>query len=252
VGSWWKPAAAFVGLVVLWQVSTWAFAIPTYLLPSPIEVGRKLAEIPDRYFAHTLVTLSEVLAGFALAAVVGVMLAVLITHSRLLAETLLPLLVLQQVVPQVAIAPLLVVWCGPGFLAKLIVVFLIAFFPIVINTSAGLLRVDADLIDLMRGLKASRWTIFIKIRMPNAIPHLMTGMRISITLAVIGAVVAEFVAASAGLGYLIYNGSNNLDTPLLFGAVVVLAVIGITLFSIVRAVQRVTTPWARALREGEA
>ena len=128
----------------------------------------------------------------------------------------------------------------------------IAFFPIVVNTTAGLLRVNEELIDLVKGLNASRWRIFTKIRMPNALPHIFTGMRISIALSVIGAVVAEFVAATHGLGYLVFTGATNLDTKLVFAAVVLLATMGIILFQIVRIAQTVAVPWAQTTREGEA
>ncbi len=166
-------------------------------------------------------------------------------HSRVLSRTVLPLLVMSQTVPTIAIAPILVIWFGPGEAARLIVVFMIAFFPIVVNTTAGLLRVNEELIDLVRGLNASRWKIFTKIRLPNALPHIFTGMRISIALSVIGSVVGEFVAATEGLGYLIFSANTNLDTKLAFAAVVLLAAMGIVLFQIVRLAQRLLVPRRR-------
>jgi NitT/TauT family transport system permease protein len=159
---------------------------------------------------------------------------------------------MSQSIPTVAIAPILVIWFGPGDAARLIVVFLIAFFPIVVNTTAGLLRADDDLVALVRGLNASRWKIFTKIRLPNALPYLFTGMRISIALSVIGAVVAEFVAATEGLGYVVFSGATNMDTKLVFAAVVILAVMGIVLFQLVRLAQAIVVPWAQTTREGEA
>jgi NitT/TauT family transport system permease protein len=131
-------------------------------------------------------------------------------------------------------------------------VFLIAFFPMVVNTTAGLLRVNEELIDLARGLNASRWKIYTKIRMPNALPHIFTGMRISIALSVIGAVVAEFVAAQQGLGYLIFSANTNLDTKLVFAGVALLAVMGIILFQLVRLAQQFAIPWAREAAPGGA
>jgi NitT/TauT family transport system permease protein len=146
----------------------------------------------------------------------------------------------------------LVIWFGPGDVARFIVVFLIAFFPIFVNTTTGLLRVDPDLIDLVRGLNASRWRIFTKIRFPNALPHVFTGMRVSITLSVIGAVVAEFVAATRGLGYLVFTGATNIDTKLVFASVALLAIMGIVLFQLVRYAQTLAVPWARETSEGGA
>ena len=158
---------------------------------------------------------------------------------------------MSQTVPTVAIAPILVIWFGPGDIARTIVVFLIAFFPIFVNVATGLIRVDADLIDLVRGLNGSRWKILVKIRFPSAVPNLFTGMRISITFAVIGAVVAEFVASTEGLGYLVFSGATTMDTRLVFAAVVQLAVIGIVLFQVVRAVQAWALPWTRGTGDGD-
>jgi NitT/TauT family transport system permease protein len=246
------PVVFFIAALAAWQLACDAFAVPAFLLPSPVAILGKIAEVPDRMLLHSLTTLREVLIGFAIAVTGGVFLATITAHSRLVARTVFPMLVMSQTIPTVAIAPVLVIWFGPGDVARLMVVFLIAFFPIVVNTTAGLLRVNEELIDLVRGLNASRWKIFTKVRMPNALPHLFTGMRISIALSVIGAVVAEFVAAEQGLGYLVFSASTNLDTKLVFAAVVLLATMGIVLFQVVRLAQRVAVPWASSAREGDA
>jgi NitT/TauT family transport system permease protein len=239
------PTAFFLLALAAWQVSCDVFAVPDFLLPSPLAILGKIAELPERMILHTLTTLREVLIGFAAASLGGIILASLTAHSRLFGRTVFPMLVMSQTVPTIAIAPILVIWFGPGDAARLIVVFLIAFFPMVVNTTAGLLRVNEELIDLARGLNASRWKIYTKIRMPNALPHIFTGMRISIALSVIGAVVAEFVAATEGLGYLIFSANTNLDTKLVFAGVVLLAVMGIILFQLVRLAQQFAVPWAR-------
>lgn len=248
--GWLSPVGFLVALLVLWQVACDTLAIPPFLLPSPYQIGQKIVALFDRLMLHMAQTLMEVMAGFVLACAGGIFIAVITAHSRFLARTLYPILVISQVVPTIAIAPLLVIWFGPGDVARLIVVFLIAFFPMVVNTTAGLLQVDEELIDLVRGLNGSRWKIFTKIRMPNSLPSVFTGMRISIALSVIGAVVAEFVAADAGLGYLIFTGATNLDTDLVFAAVVLLAVMGIVLFQLVRLANRLVVPWARHMQEG--
>jgi NitT/TauT family transport system permease protein len=245
------PLMFFICFVVCWQLIVDIFAVPTFILPAPSAILQRIAESPSRMMLHLLVTLQEVLAGFALALAGGVILAVLVSQSRFLSRTLYPLLVVTQTVPTVAIAPILVVWFGPGNTARLIVVFLIAFFPIFVNFTTGLIRVDEDLIDLVHGLNGSRWKTLSKIRFPSAMPHLFTGMRISITFAVIGAVVGEFVASSQGLGFLVFSGSTNMDTRLVFAAVVLLAVIGIALFQLVRALQIWALPWARDTAEGD-
>ncbi len=242
------PGLFFVGLVVLWQLACDVFQVQSFLLPSPIEIAEKIAEVHRRLLMHTLATLREVVIGFAVACAGGIVLAAVTAHSRILSRTIFPLLVMSQTIPTIAIAPILVIWFGPGEAARLIVVFMIAFFPIVVNTTAGLLRVNEELIDLVRGLNASRWKIFTKIRLPNALPHIFTGMRISIALSVIGSVVGEFVAATEGLGYLIFSANTNLDTKLVFAAVVLLSAMGIVLFQIVRLAQKVLVPWAQDSR----
>ena len=246
------PTLFLLGLLLLWELAVHVLDIQDFLLPSPSAIAARIVEIPERLAAHAWVTLREVLIGFGLALAIGVAIAVVIAHSRALSRTLYPVLVVTQVVPTIAIAPVLTIWLGPTDAARLLVVFLIAFFPIVVNTTAGMLRVDEELIDLIRGLNASRWKIFTKIRMPNALPFLFTGMRISITLAVIGAVVAEFVVSERGLGYLVFSATTNLDTVLVFTAVTLLAAMGIVLFRLVLLAQRLALPWAREAEEGEA
>ena len=195
-----RPLSVLICLLALWQAADVMFHIPTFILPSPLEVLTKLIDKRDTLLFNAAITLYEILAGFALAVVIGIALAALIVHSRFLAESVYPLLVVSQVTPQVAVAPILVIWFGSGDLPKIIIAFFVAFFPMVVNTTAGLQQVDEELLNLLRGLNASRWKIFRLLRFPNALPYIFAGMRISITLSVIGAVVGEFVAASEGLG----------------------------------------------------
>lgn len=246
------PGLFFLAMLAAWQIACDVFAVPTFLLPTPVEILRKIAEVSDRMVLHSLATLREILIGFGIACVGGVALAAITAHSQIFSRTIFPILVMSQTVPTIAIAPLLVIWFGPGDVSRLIVVFMIAFFPMVVNTTAGLLRVNEELIDLVRGLNASRWKIFTKIRLPNALPHIFTGMRISIALAVIGAVVAEYVAAEEGLGYLIFSANTNVDTRLVFAGVVLLAAMGIVLFQLVRLAQAIAVPWSQDARSAAA
>lgn len=242
------PGVVFIALVVAWQLACDIFKVQAFLLPSPLDIVDKMIEVHRRLLIHLTATLQEVVIGFAVACIGGIGIAAITAHSRILSRTIFPLLVISQTIPTIAIAPILVIWFGPGEAARLIVVFMIAFFPIVVNTTAGLLRVNEELIDLVRGLDASRWKIFTKIRLPNALPHIFTGMRISIALSVIGSVVGEFVAATEGLGYLIFSANTNLDTKLVFAAVVLLSAMGIVLFQLVRLAQRLLVPWAQDSR----
>jgi NitT/TauT family transport system permease protein len=237
------PALALVGLVVLWEIAVWLFRIPRFALPPPsailAEAWAQRAQLPG----HTWTTLWETLAGFALSVAIGVPLAVLITWSPFLRNTIYPLLVVTQSVPKVAIAPLIVIFMGVGQMPKIVVAFLVAFFPIVVDTATGLSAVPPDLLDLSRSLKASRLQEFIKIRFPTAVPFMFSGMKVAVALSVVGAVVGEFVQADKGLGYLIVVSTTYWRTSLAFAAMVVLSLMGIALFAVVALVERVWFRW---------
>jgi NitT/TauT family transport system permease protein len=246
-----KRIILVLGFIVGWQLATWLFSIPEYLLPPPSAILIRIYQLGDRLVWHAWITLYEALGGFSLSIIFGITVASLMVHSRFVANVLYPIMVVKQVTPMIVFAPLIVVWIGSGPPSKIFMAFLVAFFPMVVNTEAGLRRVDEDLILMMRGLKSSRWKIYSLIRLPSALPVIFAGMRVSITFAVLGAVVAEFVASSAGLGYLVNEGSNNLDTPLTFAAVVVLAGMGFVMFSALSWLQKVLVPWASEHIEGQ-
>jgi NitT/TauT family transport system permease protein len=193
---------------------------------------------------HTRATLFTITAGFAASIVIGFPLAIAIASSPLLANALYPLLVLTQSVPKIAIAPLLVVLFGANEVPRVIVTFLVAFFPLVISTAAGLLATPPELVELGRALKASWPQELFRIRLPSATPFVFSGLKMAITFSVIGAVVGEFVAADRGLGFLITSSTAFFRTPLAFGAVVLLSIIGIVLFQLVVIVERVFFPWS--------
>jgi NitT/TauT family transport system permease protein len=239
------PALFLIAVVAVWELAVDALQIPRFILPPPSAIFARIFENFGHMTSHVLATTKEILVGFFLALIGGGFLAVIVSESRFLARTLYPLLVISQTIPTIAIAPILVIWFGPGDVARFVVVFLVAFFPIFVNVATGLIRVDDDLTDLVHGLGGSRWQMLIKIRSHNSIPYLFTGMRISITLAVIGAVVSEFVASTQGLGYIVFSGATNMDTPLMFSGVVLLAAMGFILFYVVRGVQYLAVPWAR-------
>lgn len=240
------PYLFVLSVLVVWQVSCDVFKIPQFLLPTPLAILDKIVTLHARLAIHILATLREIVGGFVIAVVGGTILAVLTSQSRILARSLLPILVTSQAIPTIATAPILVVWLGPTDAARLAVVFLIAFFPIVVNTATGLISADQQLVDLVTGLNGSRWKMLVKVRLPNALPYLFTGMRISVVLSVIGAVVGEFVASTRGLGYLIFTGAANLETPLVFAAVAILAVIGNVLYRSVIGLQWLIMPWSRS------
>jgi NitT/TauT family transport system permease protein len=232
------PTAAIILLVALWQVATVVLSIPIFLLPSPLEVGGTMVEQAALLLEHSQWTLIEIVLGFGLSIAVGVPLAVVISYSPIVARILYPLLVASQTIPKVAIAPLFLVWFGFGIEPKLIMVFLIAFFPIVISTVVGLSATEPELLHLVRSMGASAWQQFWKIRLPNALPSFFGGLKVSIALAVVGAVVAEFVGADQGLGYLILVANGMLDTKLALASVTMLSLMGVVLFLIVEQVGR--------------
>jgi NitT/TauT family transport system permease protein len=195
------------------------------------------------------VTLQEVILGFGLSVCVGIPLAILIVYSRLFERVAFPLMVSLQTIPKVALAPILVMWLGYGIMPKVMVAFLISFFPIVISSVVGMRSAEKEMIYLVRSMGAGEIKTFLKIRLPNALPNIFAGLKIGIGQAVVGATVGEFIAAERGLGYLQLIAQVRLDTPLLFAAVVVLSLMGVLLFQVVALIERIAIPWNRARTE---
>jgi NitT/TauT family transport system permease protein len=232
-------------LLVIWEAATRAFGVPHWLLPAPSRIAVAAWEWRDSLVSNTLVTLSETVAGFALALAVSVPLAMLLVGSSFFRWLLDPLLVALQAVPKNALAPILILWFGGGQLSKIAVTFLVSFFPIVVNAVSGMRLVDNDMLDLARSLKASKLQTFLHVRLPNAIPHLFAACKVAVTLAVVGAVIGEFVGSDAGLGYLILSSSSQLLTEVAFAAIIMLAASGIGLYSLVGLAEQLVLPWAR-------
>jgi NitT/TauT family transport system permease protein len=238
------PTFTLLALVALWEVLARWSGIPSWLLPAPSAIGEAMIDWRGELTLHFMVTLYEVLIGFALSIVVSIPLAVAVVYSPFLQNTIYPILLALQSMPKVAIAPLLVLWIGFGVLPKIVVVFLVCFFPIVVATASGLSAVPPALIDLIRSLSATSYQTFIKIRFPTAIPHIFVGLKIAITFAVIGGVIGEFVGSDQGLGYLILISTSQSRTPLAFGALLLLTIMSIVLYYAVEFVERLVVPWA--------
>ena len=235
--------ASIVSVLILWELVVVVFAMPEYTLPSPIAVFDTMIDRADLLWTNTLVTIQETLVGFAAAVAIGVPIGAAISFSRAVELFAYPLLVTSQALPKVALAPLFLIWFGYGVLTITVVTASIAVFPIIINTTLGLSSIDDDMVRLGKVMGASKWRLFTKIRVPFAMPNILAGMKLGITLALIGAVVGEFVAASAGLGYLAQNASGALDTTLTFACLVMLSFVGIVLFLAVEGVERLVTGW---------
>jgi ABC-type nitrate/sulfonate/bicarbonate transport system permease component len=226
-----------------WQAYCVFFDISDAALPTPVDVAEALWDNRELLFDNMWVTLQEILLGLLCAVVVGVTLGALIRSSRTIERAIYPWLVISQLVPIPAIAPVFVIWFGFDVRPKVLVVALVSFFPIVVNTVDGLRAVEPELINLMRTLGASRRRIFLSAQLPAAMPFIFSGLRIAAAFSVIGAVFGEWVGASEGLGYLILTLNNQTATAEVFAVVVVLALIGISLFALITLIERITIPW---------
>ena len=244
----WRPVAVLLALFAAWWFVAWRELVPAYLVPSPGAVAQTMVAEWPMLLEHTWVTTLETIVGFVLAAVIGVATAVLLVYSRTAEKSLYPLILFAQVIPKIAIAPILVVWFGFGMTPKIILAVLIAFFPVVVSAVAGLRSVDPELLEMSATMGASRWKTFLKIRFPGALPQLMSGLKVAVTLAVVGAVVGEFVGADRGLGYVLLLASGNLDAPLLFADLILMSLIGVVLFVLVEVLERLLIPWHASRR----
>lgn len=244
-----RRASLIVFLLVLicWEVACRVFPIPEYVLPAPSAIVRAAIEVgPARWLEHARATLQVALAGYLVAIALALPLAVAITRSPLLARIVMPWLVIIQSTPVVAIAPIIVVTLGAGWLPRIVITTLIAFFPLVVSTALGLASVPAELIELSRSLRASPTRQYWQIRMPYAVPYLFSALKVSITLAIVGAVVAEFVAAEKGLGYLILFATSSFKVPVAFAALALLVACSLMLYGLVRWLQRRLFPWSES------
>ncbi len=239
------PLALIAAVLLLWQIMSALQVYPVFIIPPPAAVLQKFVAVSldGSLLHHSLVTLKAVLAGLAGGAVAGVALGYLVARSALLEDALTPFVVALQSTPIVAWAPLLVIWFGSGLTSKAITSALIVFFPTFVNTVVGMRNVPASLQDLLRVHRATRWQVLTVLEIPAALPVLLGGLKISATLAVIGAVVGEFVSADAGLGFLITLARSRYDTPLVLVAVIALAVIARILYGIVSMLERRLLAW---------
>src|SRR5215470_2897721 len=239
-----QPIAALVIFVALWELVCRVFHVRAYLVPAPSAIFTDTARLFGPVVMHTLATGETVLLGFAASVVVSLPLAVLITASPVIANAIYPLLVVTQSIPKVALAPILVVIFGSNELPRVVVTFLVAFFPLVLAIAAGIAAVPPELIELGRACRANWWRELWRIRLPYAVPFVFSGLKAAITLSVVGAVVGEFVNADAGLGYLIVTSTAFFQVPLAWGALVLLSMMGIVLFQAVVIIEQIFFPWA--------
>lgn len=237
------PLVGIVGFLVAWQLVVIIYKMPSYLLPTPTEIAHVFVARMPELLHHGWVTVYEMIAGYALAVAVAVPLAIAITSSRAFNELVMPTMLFFQIVPKVAIAPLFLVWFGVGATPKILVAFLISFFPIVIDAAVGLRSMSPEMHDLARSMGATRIQVFSQFRLPTSLPYLFSGLKVAATLAIAGTVVGEFVGADRGLGYLLLVTNSNLETPMMFATIVALTIIGFVFYYMVELLENVLIPW---------
>ena len=231
------------GLLLFWEVAVRLLGIKEYLLPPPTKIWLEFSKRMPTVMDGAWVTTQEILGGYLLAVVVSIPFALAVTYSRFMENAVYPVVVFLQIVPKIAIAPLFIIWFGFGFAPKLLLVFLLSFFPIVVSSIAGFKSADKDIMDFARTTGAGTLRMFWKIRLPQALPHIFTGLKVGAALAATAAVVAEFVASDRGLGYLLLQYNGQLDTPMVFATIVVLSLIGLVVYYTVEIIERLAIPW---------
>ena len=245
--QYWPTLILFAFLLASWQAAVTFGGIREYLLPAPLSVWNALWHGEIAWGQHLWTTTVEIIGAFLMAAIVGVALGVAIAWSPLLANALVPFLVFVNTLPKVAVAPLFLIWMGYGIFPNMLMGALIGFFPVVINTAVGLSQVEPDMLDLGRVFNAPKWKIFVKIRIPNALPYILSALKITATAAVVGAIVGEFVASQRGLGYVIVATQSSMNTAVAFAALVWISVVGLVLYGAVVLLARLWAPWAEGV-----
>ena len=243
LANWIFPIGILVSLVIVWEVLVRVVNVPSWQLPPPSAILDELIVSKDLLLHHTLVTLKEIVVGFSVALVTGLTLAAGIAYSRILERSVYPIIIASQTIPIIAIAPLLLIWVGYGLTPKVIIVALICFYPIAVNTVDGLKSIDPDMISMFRTLGASRFQVFTKLQVPNSLPFMFSGIKIGISVSVIAAVIGEWVGGSEGLGYLITYSQPLFLTARVFAAIFLLSVMGIILFVLGVWIEHLTMPW---------
>jgi NitT/TauT family transport system permease protein len=224
-------------ILIVWQVAVPLSGLSEFVLPTPLAIARRMVTDFPLLAFHSYITLLEVLAGFFAGVVIGIPLALAIFYSKVFERAVYPMLVALQTVPKIALAPLLVLYLGYGWAPKISLAFLISFFPIVISTVVGLQSLDKALVNMVRSMGSSEWQTFFKVRLPAALPSIFGGLKVAISLAVIGAIIGEYIAAERGLGYLQLQANSQFDTTLNFATVVTISLIGVLLYFVLAIVE---------------
>jgi NitT/TauT family transport system permease protein len=249
IGEGVLPVGVFLLMLVLWEVAVRVFSPPEYILPAPTDIWRAALDSHSVLWTNLVITARELVIGFVLAVAISLPLAMILVASRVVWQALFPVLVVLQTVPKVAVAPLFVVWFGFTTTPKILTTFLICFFPVLLNTITGLRSANPEMNDMLHTLGGGAWATFRRVQFPTALPYFFAGLKIAVTLALIGAVVAEFVGSTEGLGYMLLQANANLRTSLLFAIIILLTFLGLMLFYVVELIERLTIPWHSTHRD---
>lgn len=241
--NWFPPFLFLIAFVLIWHLSIVLFSIPNYLIPPPGKIAQHIAANFSTLLKDTSITMFESVAGFLVGGIFGIVVAIGFAHSKSLEKAVYPYMIALKAIPIVAIAPLLVLWFGNGIFGKIIMSATIGFFPVIVNTTTGLKSVDQESLDLFKSLSASKLDIFLKLRFPTSLPHIFSALKISSTLSVVGAIVAEFSGAKAGLGYSMLVAVYQLDTESLYAGILASALGGILFFGLIALIEKKVLKW---------
>ncbi len=245
----WPPAVTFVVIVIAWELLIKVFAIPVYVLPAPADIWLAFANNPYTLLGHAGITLFEAIAGFVIGSLLGAILGTLFAYSPIVARGFLPYIIAANTIPVVAVAPIIIIWFGHGLASKIAVTTFLSFFPLALNMMKGLQSYDRTIMDVFHVAAATGPQRFFKMRLPNALPYVFVGLKLNVTFSVIGAIVAEFVQADKGLGFVIMTSYRTLAMPRLWAAMLMSALIGIAFFALIAVIERLVVPWHASLQD---
>ena len=236
-------ATTLVALIAFWEFAVHYWQVKEFILPAPSRAVEALMDPHYRWGQNLAMTLTSVIGAFFFTTIAGLVLGTLLVWNSMLERTILPLLILFNTLPKIALAPMFIFWIGYGVSANIVIGVAVAFFPMVLNTAAGLRSIEPELLDLVQALKARKWQIFLKLRLPNALPYIFVGLKLNAVFATVGAIVGEFIASTGGLGAIIIVGNTTLDTPSIFASLMLISAIGLILYLLVIIAERLTMPW---------
>ena len=242
------PLVSFLLLVGLWEWAVGVFQTPAYILPAPSRIWSSLVKDGGSILGHAGITLFEAVAGFTIGSLLGAMLGTLFAYSRVVTRGLLPYVIAANTIPVVAIAPIIIIWFGHGIPSKIAVTAFLSFFPLALNMMKGLQSYDQTIMDVFHVAAANGWQRFAKMRLPSSLPYVFVGLKLNVTFSVIGAIIAEFVQADRGLGFVIMTAYRTLNMPRLWAAMLVCALIGILFFTLITLIERWIIPWHSSMR----